>query len=759
MPGLHVHLKHGIEFDCLDAAPEDSHQGEADGPHDPAQRAAKRRRIETIATQYLRGRAPLILSAGLKGPFKRGWKNPWARPSHGPGLKQNNRERATSTTAAAAQPDRGRKGTRTRKPSPIPSPETSRMVLNLSPAVDPVDEQQDHAEAPLSDSPVQQDDSGGTEFFSVDAGPTIPIDASESNPFWLRRQSSNRVRLSQRQDGNDYSSPTRTGTDSRPIDRSGQIQLAPPKVALTRACSSPIRSNALNTEWQPSASASMVISSPVKPSHAVPMGAGNVSSLKDFRPASPSPGRQFSSNDVTAALSAPSAETTTPLTVTASALTNLLERTTELTPCAELRGAQTGPESSIDDRTTPMTRSKKLSAAEHARTFTPINAISRMAGPNSAYTVHVKDAHPSIVEGHRAATNLALLAVEKARNTQTPREMIHQLAERRAQLTPSSNAKETNEKAKGASFNNQRRRCNAQVTSPTPPSSTGLAYRRVGNEKPKKGTHSTKPRLVTFSSSPPAGDGPCPVLGPPPQKTSPVEESTSARRDIYAVPQSPTEQHSEQQQSFNPSRSSGYSTQAAMMLAQLEFKEGTMLSVASGTPGPWPPPQHGSPQKSHVEESSLAFTPFSEFNAELDNRHPPQRISEEVPISTQELLLAASPFAFSTTKKKSTRAQGSGLRFTVYPSGEQTGYAEQIHGAKSPTPSERIPLRARNSQLSFQSTVSEKGSQEAPLLEPKLTRQDAELPRLDFRSSMDDLGPHGDVEFTDRFLRNVKGMT
>ena len=45
---------------------------------DSSARAAKRRRIEKLGEQYLRGDGLHILSAGLKGPFDKNWKNPWA---------------------------------------------------------------------------------------------------------------------------------------------------------------------------------------------------------------------------------------------------------------------------------------------------------------------------------------------------------------------------------------------------------------------------------------------------------------------------------------------------------------------------------------------------------------------------------------------------------------------------------------------------------------------------------------------------------
>ncbi|KAI9774333.1 MAG: hypothetical protein M1840_004227 [Geoglossum simile] len=44
---------------------------------DQEARAAKRRRIEQIAQQYLSGQGVFILSAGLRGPLDRTWKNPW----------------------------------------------------------------------------------------------------------------------------------------------------------------------------------------------------------------------------------------------------------------------------------------------------------------------------------------------------------------------------------------------------------------------------------------------------------------------------------------------------------------------------------------------------------------------------------------------------------------------------------------------------------------------------------------------------------
>jgi hypothetical protein len=373
-----------------------------------------------------------------------------------------------------------------------------------------------------------------------------------------------------------------------------------------------------------------------------------------------------------------------------------------------------------------MTRSRTSHVAEHVRSFTPINRPVRMAGPGSAFVVHFQNAPSFIKKGHRAATNLALAAVEEARKTRSP---------------------------------GQRNQGHDYVTSQPPASSTG------SKGKSKKTAKKSKPRPVTFSSSPVAA-GPRPVPEAAPSKLPPVEENKTTRRDVYDIPQSPTPEEEErvQQQSPGTTHNSGFSTQAAMMLAQMEFQEGTMRPIAAETPGPWQQTQHQhQTPEPYVEGPSLAFTPFSEFNAELEKRHPLDA-SQDLPISTQELLLAASPFAFSTVKKP-TRSTGSGLRFTVFPGGEQSEHDEPTNGAKSPTPksptpksptpSDRVPLRARNSQVSSVGITS----QEPSLFAPKPDSRADQLPRLDFHLSLDGLGANGGLDITDRFLDKLKGVT
>ena len=77
---LHPHLKRGLDFDGFHVDPEDLLEEPLGEYEDAEHRAAKRRRIEAIASRYLRGRAPVIVTAGLRGPFNNDWKNPWAKP-------------------------------------------------------------------------------------------------------------------------------------------------------------------------------------------------------------------------------------------------------------------------------------------------------------------------------------------------------------------------------------------------------------------------------------------------------------------------------------------------------------------------------------------------------------------------------------------------------------------------------------------------------------------------------------------------------
>jgi hypothetical protein len=70
-----------LQYEPLHTRPEDvlfEQESEGSG-NDEEYRAAKRRRIEKLAQQYLRGDGLFILTAGIKGPLGGGWKNPWEK--------------------------------------------------------------------------------------------------------------------------------------------------------------------------------------------------------------------------------------------------------------------------------------------------------------------------------------------------------------------------------------------------------------------------------------------------------------------------------------------------------------------------------------------------------------------------------------------------------------------------------------------------------------------------------------------------------
>lgn len=93
-------------------------------------RAAKRSRIEANAQAYLRGEGLFILSAGLRGPFDDGWRNPWAPKSK----KRKHETVAEDTAVSRAQKilRRDRTGSQTPWKSnhqKQPTPQTSTSIF------------------------------------------------------------------------------------------------------------------------------------------------------------------------------------------------------------------------------------------------------------------------------------------------------------------------------------------------------------------------------------------------------------------------------------------------------------------------------------------------------------------------------------------------------------------------------------------------------------------------------------------------------
>lgn len=68
-----------LHFEPLQARPEDVLWPGSDDEADEDEREKKRVRVETLGKQYLEGRPLFIQSAGLVGPFDRGWQNPWVK--------------------------------------------------------------------------------------------------------------------------------------------------------------------------------------------------------------------------------------------------------------------------------------------------------------------------------------------------------------------------------------------------------------------------------------------------------------------------------------------------------------------------------------------------------------------------------------------------------------------------------------------------------------------------------------------------------
>lgn len=72
-------LEETTYYDKLDKRNGLSRLDKHDAEVEAERRAAKRRRIEDYAAAYLRGESLYIMSAQLKGPFGKSWKNPWAK--------------------------------------------------------------------------------------------------------------------------------------------------------------------------------------------------------------------------------------------------------------------------------------------------------------------------------------------------------------------------------------------------------------------------------------------------------------------------------------------------------------------------------------------------------------------------------------------------------------------------------------------------------------------------------------------------------
>ncbi|RMZ73572.1 protamine P1 [Pyrenophora seminiperda CCB06] len=282
-PSLHPHLRRGLDFDGFYLHPDDVIEEASTEPQDPEQRAAKRRRIEAVASQYLRGQPPVIVTASLRGPFNHGWKNPWARPT------QDKKRRTLgksdwvseprnhhSKKATASRKDAGghwasarlERSTEARVAEPAlvtqtASPETSRAVRNHVNTCEH-DNSLEKVEVAPATAPLEDHDhvSTATGLSCITTSRRIQTRSPMTNPFWLRRPGSAKADMRRARHGSTDASPSRSRSrqgDSQ-LSAREKLQLALPKAPI-RAQSTPRRS-ALPDAFKSSASASMDISSP-----------------------------------------------------------------------------------------------------------------------------------------------------------------------------------------------------------------------------------------------------------------------------------------------------------------------------------------------------------------------------------------------------------------------------------------------------------------------------------------------------------------
>lgn len=255
--------------------------------------------------------------------------------------------------------------------------------------------------------------------------------------------------------------------------------------------------------------------------------------------------------------------------------------------------------------------------------------------------------------------------------------------------------------------------------------------------KKKDGTELEKKTLVAVAEAD-ASKLMAPDAVAEPANVGPVQENNIGTEGNEEQPQV-------EQQESHRSKQSQYSTQAAMLVAHLEFQEeASQSSTSSATLRPWSQPAQNTPPLLLLQPSP-AITPLSVFNARLDNTLGDLvggSVLRGPPVSTQDLFNAASPFCFSTMKKKSERPRRTSLRFA-----SMSRFTENTN-VKSPTPTaQRKPLKEKNTPTLW-SFNHEKLSSHSP----QRSAIDVELPQLDLHASLD-FGPNAD--FTDCFLKGL----
>ena len=97
-----------LHYEPLYTCPEDLlfEQESDESGNDEEIRAAKRRRIEKLGQQYLRGDGLFILTASIKGPLGEGWSNPWKKTRRkADGLQTKGKSREVPETVGKVERD------------------------------------------------------------------------------------------------------------------------------------------------------------------------------------------------------------------------------------------------------------------------------------------------------------------------------------------------------------------------------------------------------------------------------------------------------------------------------------------------------------------------------------------------------------------------------------------------------------------------------------------------------------------------------
>lgn len=612
---LHPHLKRGLILEHDEPNSEDLLEHLSPDSVVTEQDARKRQRIERIAVSYLRGKPPLILSAGLRGPFDHGWKNPWAtvrftkerpaRRNEGKGkqesqrMKKGKRRGVRETLGTNAQLE-----TDTRS---VASPEASRAVGHDLESYNQTCTLEDDNNIPLTaPSPAIQTQSDAANLFSTASEQHLRR-SSLTNPFWLRKPASTNASDRHRtKTSTSDASPLRTCDAAYSPTSTLELHLAQPKAPIG-SLSKTIHEEASNDRTITS-SAPMVISSPVAPK-----------------------------------------------------ITTL---------------------------------------------------VKASAPSDTCNTAHIDTLTTHTVSTPSTAAQASSLTVAIDKNT-------------------------------------------VEVTSQMSNESKGSSHRKLGSARwTIKNAPRSKPRPVNFNSSPMVKNDKFATkhtesmksndhlsAKSPTQDDRGTEENDEPVSTLEAAYVSSPGQKPDASTGPVARRESQYSTQAAMLLAQIEFHEST-YPTSSDISRPWSHGESVTPRKS-LPEPSPAMTPFSVFKPQLQSPQPPDSMFRGPAMSTQDLFAAASPFAFSTIKKKTEVLVPNSMKMTT--TTQRIKFAVHDHTPRSATrktgqqsPSDKIAAATPWSHV----------QREGPSI-------DMELPQLDFHTSLDDYGQLNSSNSADRVLRNL----